>query len=117
MKTYDFSKGVRGPVLRRRGKTRITIRIDDDVLAWFRAQADAAGGGNYQTMINDLLRAAMEQSRAPASEQSADQLKESLAALTKVAEQLTNKDRRLEKLLQSLSEVSAPRRRKSAGPR
>lgn len=38
------------------GKTRITIRLDDDVLDWFRDQAEAAGGGNYQTMINAALR-------------------------------------------------------------
>lgn len=39
-------------------KQRITIRLDADVLAWFRAQV--AGGGNYQTMINDALRAHIE---------------------------------------------------------
>jgi hypothetical protein len=39
------------------GKTRITIRLDDDILEWFREQADAAGGGNYQSMINEALRA------------------------------------------------------------
>lgn len=38
------------------GKTRITIRIDDDVLDWFRAQVHKAGGGSYQTLINDALR-------------------------------------------------------------
>lgn len=56
-KEYDFSKGRRGaldPVSS--GKTRITIRLDDDVLEWFRVQVDAAGGGNYQTMINAALR-------------------------------------------------------------
>lgn len=52
---YDFSKGRRGPVIRQRGKTRITIHIDDDVLETFRERADAAGRG-YQTMINDALR-------------------------------------------------------------
>jgi hypothetical protein len=41
------------------GKTRITIRLDQDILEWFRARAHAAGGGNYQTMINDALRAYM----------------------------------------------------------
>ena len=56
-KEYDFSKGKRGPVVKQPpGKTRITIRIDDDVLEWFRAQAHAAGGGNYQTMMNEALR-------------------------------------------------------------
>jgi uncharacterized protein (DUF4415 family) len=54
-KEYDFSKGKRGPVIRQRGKTRITIHIDDDVLDAFRERADAAGRG-YQTMINEALR-------------------------------------------------------------
>ncbi len=61
-KEYDFSKARRGSV----GpvstcKTRITIRIDDDVLEWFRDQVNAAGGGNYQTLINQALRRAMDQ--------------------------------------------------------
>jgi uncharacterized protein (DUF4415 family) len=56
-KEYDFSRGKRGPVVPvPKGKTRITIRIDDDVLDWFRAQVHAAGGGSYQTLINNALR-------------------------------------------------------------
>ncbi len=56
-KEYDFSKAKRGRVVRvPKGKTRITIRLDDDLLEWFRAQVDRAGGGNYQTVINDALR-------------------------------------------------------------
>ncbi len=56
-KEYDFSKGKRGAVIPTPpGKTRITIRIDDDILAWFRAQVHAAGGGNYQALINSALR-------------------------------------------------------------
>ena len=55
-KEYDFSKGKRGPVLATAGKTRITIRIDDDVLDWFRDQVREAGGGSYQTLINQALR-------------------------------------------------------------
>ena len=47
-RNYDFSKAKRGPVLPAPpGKTRITIRIDDDVLDWFRKQVHDAGGGNY----------------------------------------------------------------------
>ena len=54
---YDFSKAKRGSVVAaERGKTRITIRVDSDVLDWFRDQVVAAGGGNYQTMINNALR-------------------------------------------------------------
>jgi len=60
-KEYDFSKGKRGPVIRQRGKTRITIHIDDDVLDAFRGRADTAGRG-YQTMINEALREYLGQS-------------------------------------------------------
>ncbi len=53
---YDFSKGKRGPVVPPApGKTRITIRLDNEVLNWFRGEVDRAGGGNYQTLINDAL--------------------------------------------------------------
>jgi len=59
-KEYDFSKGRRGPVLRvPPGKTRVTIRLDNDILDWFRQEVDNAGGGNYQTLINDALRSLM----------------------------------------------------------
>lgn len=39
-----------------KGKTRVTIRLDDDVLAWFKRQVHKAGGGNYQSLINAALR-------------------------------------------------------------
>jgi hypothetical protein len=55
---YDFSQAKRGaidPV--GAGKTRITIRIDDDVLAWFREQVHLAAGGNYQTLSDEPLEA------------------------------------------------------------
>ncbi|MBI5841220.1 MAG: BrnA antitoxin family protein [Chloroflexi bacterium] len=56
-KEYDFSRGERGRVVPAvKGKTRITIRIDDDILEWFRGEVEAAGGGSYQTLINDALR-------------------------------------------------------------
>ena len=65
-KEYDFSKARRGPVLPVvTGKTRITIRIDDDILDWYRAHVDAAGGGNYQTLINQTLRRAMSEAAEP----------------------------------------------------
>jgi len=56
-KEYDFSRGKRGAVIKTPpGKTRITIRVDDDLLQWFRDQVHEAGGGNYQTLINAALR-------------------------------------------------------------
>ena len=70
MKTeYDFSSGKRGAVLPvPPGKERITIRLDKDVLDWFRQQATAQGGGNYQTMINQVLREYIFSHEAPLEE-------------------------------------------------
>jgi len=57
MNTYDFSKGKRRAVLPvPPGKERITIRLDRDILDYFRDQVEHAGGGNYQTVINNVLR-------------------------------------------------------------
>ena len=54
---YDFSKGRRGPVVPLpENKLRITIRLDKEVVEWFKAKVVAACGGNYQTLINDALR-------------------------------------------------------------
>jgi uncharacterized protein (DUF4415 family) len=68
-KEYDFSKGKRGPVVSTPpGKARITIRLDQDVIDWFKSQVDEAGGGNYQTLINKALREYMAQTREPLEE-------------------------------------------------
>jgi uncharacterized protein (DUF4415 family) len=56
-KEYDFSKAKRGTAVPvPKGKSRITIRLDGDVLEWFKDQVDLAGGGNYQSLINAALR-------------------------------------------------------------
>ena len=47
------------------GKTRVTIRLDDDLLDWFREQVNKAGGGNYQTLINHALHDFVDRSREP----------------------------------------------------
>jgi len=60
-KEYDFSRANRGPLVPvSTGRTRITIRLDDDLIHWFKDQVHAAGGGNYQTLINVALRGCME---------------------------------------------------------
>ena len=56
----------RGPVLPvATDKSRITIRLADDLLEWYRAQVHAAGGGHYQTVINQTLRRAMTETNEP----------------------------------------------------
>jgi len=65
-KEYDFSNAKRcQAVAVPKGKTRITIRIDDDLLAWFKQQVDAADGGNYQSLINTALREHMKRKVEP----------------------------------------------------
>ena len=63
---YDYRPPQRGPVVKApSGKTRITIRIDDDVLAWFKEQVNLAGGGNYQTLMNQARREFIESKNEP----------------------------------------------------
>ena len=63
-KEYDFSKGKRGAVIASPGKTRITIMLDDDVIDSFKNKAESSGR-NYQTMINESLRQALDPESAP----------------------------------------------------
>ena len=66
---YDFSKGKRGAVLPQSGnKVRITIRLDRDIVDWFRSKVEEQGGGNYQSMLNDALRKHMEHQEQPLEE-------------------------------------------------
>jgi len=68
-KQYDFSKGRRGRILaaqpEHKGKVRITIRVDEDLVNHFLKEADASGGSvGYQTLMNEALRAYVE-NKAP----------------------------------------------------
>jgi uncharacterized protein (DUF4415 family) len=70
MKTYDFRKGKRGPLLPvSPGKQRITIRLDADILEYFQEAVERAGGGNYQTLINQALRSFIENEQKPTIEE------------------------------------------------
>jgi uncharacterized protein (DUF4415 family) len=62
----DFSKGKRGAVVKPDpNKVRITIRLDGDIIEHFKKQVHAAGGGNYQTLINDALRSHIQAQSKP----------------------------------------------------
>ncbi len=55
-RNIDFTNAKRGPVvLPELGKTKISIRLDNGVLEYFRGIVEKSGGGNYQTLINDAL--------------------------------------------------------------
>lgn len=59
---YDFSNGKRGAVIKN-NKEKITIRLDSEVIQWFRDQVK--GGGNYQTLINEVLKAHVKRNGEP----------------------------------------------------
>ncbi|MBD2490493.1 BrnA antitoxin family protein [Aulosira sp. FACHB-615] len=81
---YDFSQGKRGAIEPTpAGKTRITIRLDDKILTWFREQVHLAGGGNYQSLINDALREYIQQRREPLEETLRRVLREELERIKK----------------------------------
>jgi uncharacterized protein (DUF4415 family) len=67
---YDFSKGERGPVIPPDpNKIRITIWLDADIIDYFKGQVHKAGGGNYQTMINNALREYLNNQQMPLNEE------------------------------------------------
>ena len=80
-KEYDFSKGKRGAVIPPKGKTRITIYLDDEVLDRFRLTAERSGKG-YQTLINDALRAHHGSEKPLTAKQVREIVREELASHT-----------------------------------
>ncbi len=83
-KEYDFDDAVQGAIVKpARGKTRITIRIDTDILNWFRNQIHKAGGGNYQTLINDALREYIQQTNSTLERKLRKVIREELKVITK----------------------------------
>ena len=63
---YNFRNAKRGAVVHiPRRKSRITIRLDEEILDWFRERVEDAGGGNYQTLINEVLREHIRRANEP----------------------------------------------------
>jgi len=86
---YDFSKGKRGALIPQKGKTRISIYIDNVTLQAFRERAEASGTG-YQTMMNDALRAYLAEAEPPLTE---SKLREILEKALPQAKRLTRRSR------------------------
>jgi len=67
---YDFSDGKRGAVIATPPrKVRITIRLDAEIVDHFKRMVLAAGGGNYQTLINEALRQHIDKATRPVDEE------------------------------------------------
>ena len=80
---FDFTQAKQGALVPAApGKTRITIRLDTDVLNWFRNQVHEAGGGNYQTMINEALRQHIQVQNAVLEETLRNVIREELQTLS-----------------------------------
>jgi len=84
LEEYDFSKGKRGAVIPNKGKTRITIFIDSDILEWFRDEAEREGRG-YQTAINQALRNYIKQDKRPIQEIVREAVRRELRELKKAS--------------------------------
>ena len=79
---YDFSVAKRGAVVPAApNKERITIRLDRDLVRWFRQEVHDAGGGNYQSLINSALREYVESRREPLEDTLRRVLREELHAV------------------------------------
>ena len=84
LEEYDFSRGKRGSVVPQKGKTRITIFIDTDVLEWFRDEAEREGRG-YQTEINQALRNYIKQDKRPIQDIVGEAVRKELRVLKRVS--------------------------------
>lgn len=81
---YDFEPADQGAVISSSpNKTRITIRLDTDILDWFRNRVHEAGGGNYQTLINDALRVYIQQQDGALAHTLRQVIREELKAFNK----------------------------------
>ena len=84
LEEYGFSKGKRGPVIPHKGKTRITIFIDTDILEWFKDEAEREGRG-YQTEINQALRNYIKQDKHPIQDLVREAVREELKVIKKAS--------------------------------
>ncbi len=91
---YDFSKGKRSALIAPKGKSRITIYIDNAVLDEFRTRAERAGTG-YQTMMNEALKAFLGKGEQPVTEAVLRQvIREELPRASRLTTRSTGRDKK-----------------------
>jgi len=89
------------------GKTRITIRIDDDVLKWFRKKVHELGGGNYQSLINESLRSCIKHQDRELEETFRRIIREEFSLIDKRLESFESKEKEGKKLHKSKADLIA----------
>jgi hypothetical protein len=99
---YDFSHAKRGAVAPSKGKTRITIMLDDVVIEAARALAESEGYG-YQTAINNTLRRALLSEQDKAETSTAKHLKKGITA-----SELKSLEKKLSEALSEIRRVMEP---------
>ena len=62
-------------------KVRLTIRLDADVVKWFKDEVHRAGGGSYQTLLNTALRQYIEDQKEPLEDTLRRVIREELQAI------------------------------------
>jgi len=111
---YDFSQGKQVAIdPNPSGKTRITTMLDDGILEWLHGQVQAAGGSNYQTLINNALHEHIQRRKemSEAEEKTHKELYE-LYEVFELLEKIAPKAARNAKRLSLRdSEIKAPRRK------
>lgn len=81
---FNFENAEQGAVVQpSTNKARITIRLDNDIINWFRNKVHEAGGGNYQTLINDALRQYIQQQDDALEKTLRKVIREELQVITK----------------------------------
>ena len=75
----NFTKAKRGPVIPPDpNKLRITIRLDGYIIAYFKRKVHEAGGGNYQTLMNQALHEFIDSDSKPLEERLRKVIREEL---------------------------------------
>jgi BrnA antitoxin of type II toxin-antitoxin system len=117
---YDFQRGRRGSVLPARGKTRITMFVDDDILTAFRREASTLGMG-YQTLINEALRETPTFAKATSTPEAVAEPQAGYLVLSRLEQRLVQEIRRVEGMVSAAAGIApsvpspAPRRTAKRG--
>jgi uncharacterized protein (DUF4415 family) len=86
IKEFDFTKAKRGAIRKSpKSSTLTTLRIDNDILDWFRQRVHQQGGGDYEALMNDVLRQYIQNQDSTLESTIRRVIREELKSMTKQA--------------------------------